>query len=190
MNILKNNIMKRILLLLAIVGMTALQGCSNDDDRVDNDTVGLVFDINKSFNAQGEIIFPFNAGEVFSGDVVLIYWMESTTTNGNPVWRLIPQNIYFPNNEYPSISGYLTYNYDFTTTEAKIWTETDINLASIPNYSVGQFFRVIVVPGQNPIFARSAGNKGKTVTQTVDYKDYEAVVKAYGIKEENIVTRK
>ncbi|TPD66948.1 hypothetical protein [Flavobacterium microcysteis] len=182
--------MKRILLLLAIVGMTTFQSCSNDDDRVDNDTVALVFDVNKSFNAQGEIIFPFNAGEVFSGDVVLIYWMESTTTSGNPIWRLIPQNISFPNNEYPGVSGLLTYNYDFTTTEATIWTETNINLASIPNYTVGQFFRIVVVPGQNPIFARTSENTGKSVAQTVDYNDYNAVVKAFGIKEQNIKTRK
>ncbi len=179
--------MKRIFLLLAIVGMTAFTGCSNEDD-VDNDTIGLVFDINRSFAADATIEFPFNTGEVYPGDVVLIYWMESTTASGDPVWRLMPQDIYFPNNEYPSLSGYLTYNYDFTTTEAIIYADTDLSLGAIPNYTVDQFFRVIVVPGQNPIFAKSANTK--TDLSTVDVSNYKEVVKAYGINESNIQVRK
>lgn len=176
--------MKRIFLLLTVVAMTALTGCSNDDDRVDNDTVGLVFDITRSFASNGTIEFPFNTGEVFSGDVVLIYWMEGTTSNGNPIWRLIPQDIYFPNNEYPNLTGFFTYNYDFTTTEAVIYADTDQNLAAVPNYTVNQIFRVVVVPGQHPVIAKSAGP-----TQNVDNKDYKAVVKAYGINDGNVPMR-
>lgn len=176
--------MKRIFLLLTVVAMTALTGCSSDDDRVDNDTVGLVFDITRNFSADGTIEFPFNSGEVFSGDGVLIYWMEGTTSNGNPIWRLIPQDLYFPNAEYPTLNGYLTYNYDFTTTEAIIYADTDQPLAAIPNYTVGQIFRIIIVPGQNPIQARTANT-----TPSVDTKDYQAVIKAYGINDSNVQMR-
>lgn len=179
--------MKRIFLLLAIVGMTAFQSCSDDDtaDQIDTDTdtIGLVFDINRDFNAAGRIEFPFEAGEVYPGDVVLIYWMEGTTTNGNPIWRLIPQDIYFPNNEYPGITGYLTYNFDFTTTEAVIYAESDVNLAAIPNYTQDQIFRIFVVPGANPIQARGSSQS------SIDVKDYESVAKAYGIKESNVIKR-
>lgn len=176
--------MKRIFLLLAIVGITAFQSCSSDDDVVvtDNDTVGLVFDINRTFSSNGEIVFPFEANEVFSGDVVLIYWMEGTTANGNPIWRLIPQDFYFPNNEYPGITGYLKYNYDFDTTQTIIYADTDINLASIPTFSRNQIFRIFVAPGSNPIQAKNAN-------ANIDYKDYDAVAKAYGIKESNVIKR-
>ena len=168
--------MKRIFLLLTVVAMTAFTGCSSDDDRIDNDTVGLVFDITRSFASDGTIEFPFNPGEVYSGDVVLIYWMESTTTSGNPVWRLIPQDFFFDN------GGYLTYNYDFTTTEAIIYADTDQVLSSIPDFTQGQIFRIVVVPGQNPIFAKSANS-------SVDTKDYNATVTAYGINDKNVQMR-
>lgn len=172
--------MKRIFLLLTVVAMTALTGCSNDDDRVitDNDTIGLVFDINRSFASNGTIEFPFEQGEVFPGDVVLIYWMESTTPNGNPVWRLMPQTVTFEG------GGFLTYNYDFDISEAIIYAESNLVLNSIPDYTVDQIFRIIVVPGQNPVIAKSA-----SPTKTVDNKDYNAVVKAYGINDSNVQMR-
>lgn len=177
--------MKRIFLLLAIVGMTAFQSCSSDDDVTvtDTDTVGLVFDITRTFGSNGQIVFPFQTNEVYPGDVVLVYWMEATTTSGNPIWRLIPQDFFFPNAEYPGINGFLTYNYDFDTTQAVIYADSDINLAAIPAYTQGQVFRIFVAPGQNPIQAKNAN------IPTVDYKDYDAVAKAYGIKESNVIKR-
>lgn len=176
--------MKRIFLLLAMVGMTAFQSCSDDDtaDQQDTDTIALVFDINRDFSSAGEIVFPFEPNEVFSGDVVLVYWME-TTTNGNPVWRLIPQDFFFPNNEYPGVTGFLTYNFDFSTTEAIIYADSDINLAAIPTFTQDQIFRIVVVPGLNPVQARG------TNASNLDTKDYEAVAKAFGIKESNVVKR-
>lgn len=177
--------MKRIFLLLAIVGITAFQSCSSDDDVVvtDTDTIGLVFDITRTFNAAGEIVFPFEANEVYPGDVVLVYWMEGTTSSGNPIWRLIPQDFFFPNAEYPGITGFLTYNYDFDVTQATIYADSDINLAAIPTFSQGQVFRIFVAPGRNPIQARMSS------ASSVDYKDYDAVAKAYGIKESNVIKR-
>lgn len=177
--------MKRIFLLLAIVGITAFQSCSSDDDAVvtDNDTIALVFDVTASFNSNGEIVFPFETGEVYPGDGVLVYWMESTV-GGNPVWRPVPQTVYFPNNEYPGLNGFITYNYDFTTTRTRIFLETD-SFGLIPNYTQSQIFRIVVVPGSDPIQVN-----GRAVNQsTVDVNDYNAVVKAYGIKESNVIKR-
>lgn len=181
--------MKRIFLLLAIVGMTAFQSCSDDDtaDQIDTDTdtIGLVFDVTADFNTAGEIEFPFESGEVYPGDVVLVYWMEGTTTNGNPIWRSIPNGVSFPNDEYPALTGNLNYDFDFTTTEAIIYAFSNINLAAIPNFTQDQIFRIFVVPGANPIQVNGrAANQPK-----VDFNDYEAVAKAYGIKESNVIKR-
>jgi len=172
--------MKRIFLLLAIVGMTAFQSCSDDDtaDQIDTDTdtIGLVFDVTASFNSAGEIVFPFEAGEVYPGDGVLIYWMESV---GAPVWRPVPQTLYFED------GAFLTYNYEFTRARAKIFADSDLNLATLSDYMIDQTFRIIVVPGADPIQVN-----GRVASQPkVDFNDYEAVAKAYGIKESNVIKR-
>lgn len=166
--------------------MTAFQSCNSDDtaDQKDTDTVALVFDVTASFNSNGDIVFPFETGEVYPGDGVLVYWLESTV-GGNPVWRPVPQTVYFPNNEYPALDGFITYNFDFTTTRTRIFVETD-SFGLIPNYTQGQIFRIVVVPGSNPVQVN-----GKVASQsTVDVSNYDAVAKAYGIKESNVIKRK
>ena len=91
--------MKRITILLAIVGIFSLQGCTTNDDTayVDNDTISEVFEVNNvSFNSlnaysRGVDLVP----AIYSSDMVLVYRL-SGIFQGQDVWKLLPESYYLP----------------------------------------------------------------------------------------------
>jgi len=91
--------MKRIFLLLAMVGMTAFQSCSDDDtaDQIDTDTIAEVFEINQNttFNAGNDytISYPL-IPQIYSSDMILVYRL-SGDDGGNDVWEALPQTYFF-----------------------------------------------------------------------------------------------
>ena len=165
--------MKRIFLLLTVVAMTAFTSCSSTDDRVDSDTIAEVFEIrNVNFTAAGNYgIFYDLVPAIFNSDMVLVYRL-SGSTGGNDVWQQLPKTIYFED------GSELDYNFDFTINDINIFMTGSFDLAQEPGYTNNQLFRVVVIPGY--LSNKSASAKA------VDFSDYKAVVKAYGLNDSNV----
>jgi len=170
--------MKRIFLLLAVVGMTAFQSCNSDDtaDQIDTDTIAEVYEIrNVNFINDGQgnysIISELDP-QIFNSDMILVY-RRSGSFNGNPIWEQIPQTIYFDNGHE------LNYNFDFTINDINIYLGYSDPSVLTPAFISNQLFRVVIIPGY-------LSNKGGT--SSVDLSDYKAVVKAYGLNESNMKT--
>lgn len=105
--------------------------------------VSGAFEIEIDFTAANNYQFIEAYGfDVFPSDVTLVYILWETI-DGQDIWRLIPQNVVFPD-------GVLTYNYDFTQTDVRFFLDgtTDFSLLD-PSYTQNQIFRVVVVPADN-----------------------------------------
>lgn len=169
--------MKRIFLLLTVAAMTAFTGCSSDDDRVDNDTIAEVFEINQntSFTAANnyQINYTLNP-QIYSSDMILIYRL-SGTSGGNDVWEALPQTYFFGGG-----AEFLQYTFDFTVNNINIYLESNFAPEEEPAFSVNQVFRVVIIPGYY-------SGVGK-VSNSVDLTDYNAVMKAYKLNGSNVKT--
>lgn len=177
--------MKRILLLLAIVGMTAFQGCSNDDDRIDRDTIAEVFEINQNTTftqANGYTINYSLVPPIFNSDMILIYRL-SGTSGGRDIWEALPQTYFFSNG-----AEFLQYTFDFTTANINIYIDSNFPAEQEPAFSVNQVFRVVIVPGFLSNKPAKSSDKGTVTPASVDYNDYYAVMKAYGLDDKNVKT--
>ena len=166
--------MKRISLILAFIGMITLQGCSNSNDDVDNDTIAEVFElrnVNFGFNAQnGYSIYQTLNPQISLSDIVLIYRLSGTIDPSTPIWQSIPRTLYLE-------QGELDYDFDFSKEDFTIYAGGTYDLSLTPIYLSNQTFRIVIVPG---FFSNKTNS-------TVDLSDYNAVVKAYNIKESKIV---
>ena len=170
--------MKINLTILALIGMFAFQACEGPmgpqgpqgpEGEPGITIVGEAFEVEVDFTSQNayEAIFDFNPAIVES-DVVLAYIQWEATANNQPVWRALPQNVFF--NE-----GVLIYNYDFTQSDFRVFLDGPIDYASLgADWTQNQVFRIVVVP------ADFAGAR-------IDWTDYEGVTKLLGIDEDDFV---
>lgn len=107
------------------------------------------------------------AQPIFESDVVLVY-IEWDNANGRPIWRLLPQVVFFE-------EGVLQYNFDFTDVDYAIFLETTFDPSILDNtWTRGQTFRIVVVPGE-------------FVNGRIDYTNYEGVMKLIGAEEKDVV---
>lgn len=167
--------MKRIFLLLAIVGMTAFTSCTNEDDNVDNDTIAEVFEINQNttFNAGNGYTINYSLiPAIYNSDMVLVYRL-SGTSGGNDIWEALPQTYFFGGG-----AEYLQYTFDFTVNDINIYIDSNFAAEEEPAFSANQVFRVVIIPGY-------LSNRGGT---GVDLTDYDAVIKAYDLDDSNVKT--
>lgn len=165
--------MKKITLILAFIGMITLQGCTSNDDNVDNDTISEVFElqnINFGFDTQnGYNIYQTLNPQIRLDDVILIYRLSGTIDSSTPIWQLIPRTLYL--NE-----GELDYDFDFSQEDFTIYAGGTYDLTLTPNYINNQTFRIVIIPGY-------FSNKMKS---GVDLSDYNAVVNAFHIDQSKI----
>ena len=160
--------MRKITLVLAFIGMITLGSCSTSNDDIDNDTISEVFRYNNVNFLPNDytVVLEFPHALYYDSDMVLVYRL-SGTFQGEPVWKLVPETYYFDD-------GTLDFRFDndYTRFDAEVHLE-GFDLAGLSNnVKLNQSFRVVVIPA-------SFGNK----TNTVDFKDYKAVVKAFHIDE-------
>lgn len=170
--------MKKFLpiLLIAFFGVFVIS-CENRDEVVipqDNDTYSRVFDVgNVNFTPDNSSVSSYayfgNLPTYFlSSDALLIY-RRTGNSGSNAVWQLLPTTDFLA-------QGELNYYFDYTVNDYKITADADFDL-SIQNtafknqYLNGQTFRVLLIPA--------------SFKTTVDLKDYNAVIKAYGIDDSN-----
>ncbi|RXM37767.1 hypothetical protein BOQ62_20975 [Chryseobacterium sp. CH21] len=178
--------MKKILLFLFLgaVGFTAYS-CDNSDDTVveqGKDTYSTAYDIIPKFNKEDSFTYHFDDAfnsALLESDVVLIYLQTGLTTNGAPIWKLLPYTEY-PNNGADKVE----YSYDFSKFDIGIDVRSTngVNLDNNPGYYTNKKFRVVIVPAKT-------GTSKNAAAATVDYSDYNSVIKYYNIDESKIKTK-
>ena len=134
--------MKKIITLLAVIGMFSLQSCTTTNDNVDNDTISTVYETKSvSFLPTGYAIRYTFPGAIYSSDMVLVYRLTGTS-NGNDLWEFLPETHYFSDG-----TRNFSYNFDFTRNDVQIYLEGN-NLSTLDAaYRLNQIFRIVVVPG-------------------------------------------
>ena len=169
--------MKKITLLIAFIGMIALQSCTvnEENDNVDNDTIAEVFElrnVNFSYNSStgGYFIYRSLNPQIYSSDNILIYRMSDLIDSNTPVWQLIPRTLYLSGGDE------LDYDYDFSREDFTIYADGTYNLSETPEYIFNQTFRIVIIPGY---FSNRSDVQ-------VDFNDYNAVIETFGINPNNI----
>ncbi|WP_026946867.1 hypothetical protein [Algoriphagus marincola] len=169
--------MKRLLAIIGIASIFAFQACEGPMgppgppglDGLDGvNIVGEAFEVEVDFTEANDYreIFEFDP-EIFESDVVLAYVLWETN-NGTPIWRPLPQNIFFQ-------EGVLIYNYDFSQFDFSVFLDGPIDYSLLADdWTQNQIFRIIVVP------ADFAGSR-------IDFSDYEAVTKLLEIEENDFI---
>lgn len=166
--------MKKILTLFAVVGLFAFTGCSNNDDDVDYDTISGVFDVpNVSFTSENDYSKSVPNPSAYASDVILVYRSAGVETNGNRIWKLLPET-YFTDDRGLDF----TYTFQFSRDYIDIFMDGyDLDGVN-SSYRLNQVFRIVIVPGD---FLGT----NKTVNKA-DYSDYNAVIKKYNINDKNV----
>ncbi len=169
--------MKKITLLIAFIGMIALQSCTvnEENDNVDNDTIAEVFElrnVNFSYNSStgGYFIYRSLKPQIYASDNILIYRMSDLIDSNTPVWQLIPRTLYLSGGDE------LDYDYDFSREDFTIYADGTYNLSETPEYIFNQTFRIVIIPGY---FSNRSDVQ-------VDFNDYNAVIETFGINPNNI----
>jgi hypothetical protein len=165
--------MKKIITLLAVVGMFSLQGCTGPEGPQgipgEDGLIAEVFElknVNFTYDAtDGYIIYQKLTPNIYASDVVLIYRLSGTINSSTPIWQPIPRTLYLT-------QGELDYDFDFSKEDFTIYAGGTYNLALTPQYLNDQTFRIVIVPGS---FAASL-NKS----------NYESVMLALNINESQI----
>jgi hypothetical protein len=161
--------MKKIVLLIAIATTFLFQGCTTKEE-IHADLLAEVFEVRTSFTAANNYsrLVTLNP-PIYNSDMVLVYRLFDVL-NGQSLWRQLPQAVYLP-------QGELDYNFDFTRNDIEIFLESDFDLATLGAFwSQNQVFRVVIIPGY---FSNKNNN-------AIDFNDYNAVVKAFKIKDNQI----
>lgn len=170
--------MKKIITILAVIGMFSLQGCTvTDSNTLDNDTIAEVFQLNNaSFNYNvddGYNIYEVLNPILYDEDVILIYrQIGSISATNAPIWQLIPRTIFLNNGRE------LDYDFDFSKGDFTIYAKGNYDLSLTPQYLNNQTFRIVIVPG-------SKSGSAKYANKNV-FSDYNAVIKKYKIDDSNV----
>ena len=165
--------MKKIILLLTLVGTFVFQGCTV---REETQIIVLpeVFEVTASFSAANNFarLVTLNP-PIYSSDMVLVYRLFDVV-GGEDVWRSLPQTVYLT-------QGELDYNFDFTKYDINIFLDSNFDLTTLSaSWAQNQVFRVVIIPG----YLTNRNSKA------IDFNDYNAVVKAFNIHENQIKTLK
>ena len=136
--------MKKIITLLAVFGILSFQSCTVNDNTpiVDNDTISEVFEVTTSFNSTNNYSKLVSLSPaIYASDVVLVYRL-SGISQGNDVWKLLPETRYFPDGTLD-----FGYNFDFTKNDVNIYMVGN-NLQTVStDFRLNQVLRIVIVPG-------------------------------------------
>nr|WP_315203466.1 hypothetical protein [uncultured Flavobacterium sp.] len=168
--------MKKIITLLAVIGMFGFQSCEGPEGPPGQDGFAPeseVFEVGPDFTGQNgySVIYPLDP-VMLSGDNILVY--ELVSTSGVDTWALLPQVYYF-NNGLESAQ----YNYTFTYNQFRIFIKGSLSdYSQLPNsFRLGKTFRVVIIIGDDGINAKKA---------KPNYSDYNAVIAKYKIDDSNV----
>ncbi|OCA71919.1 hypothetical protein BBH99_13270 [Chryseobacterium contaminans] len=180
--------MRKILPLILLAGLGFLTySCdnSNDDPVVvnpgkDNDTFPIMMDATGAFTAANNYTLTADIN-IQATDVVLVYRKE-----GN-MWQQIPKTYYIDDVTGLPTNRELDYNFKFNSSEVNVETKANFNQgtqmtsAETAKYLNNQTFRIVLVPAD-------PAKKTAKASNSVDFSDYNAVVKYYNIDESKVQT--
>jgi len=166
--------MKKVIALLAVVGMFSLQGCSGPEGvpgpAGQDGLLSEVFElknINFGYNSKdGYTIYQKLTPAIYASDVILIYRLSGTINSTTPIWQLIPRTLFL------SQGNELDYDFDFSKEDFTIYAKGNYDLATTPQYLDNQTFRIVIVPG--------------SFASTLNSKDYLGVMAALKLNENQI----
>jgi len=169
--------MKKIFLLLAVIGVSILSGCEGPEGLPgQNGQDGLLSEVFElkgvNFDYDNEIGYNIRRTlnpQIYASDAILIYRLSGTINSSTPIWQLIPRTLFLGDDE-------LDYDFDFSQQDFTIYAGGTFDLAFAPEYIQNQTFRIVILPGY-------FSGKSKS---TVDKNDYNAVIKAYKIDDSHI----
>ena len=154
------------------IGIIALQSCTKEEIIQNNNIEVQVIELTNvnftpSANAENNYskFFDFDPA-ILDNDMVLVYLLDSVSNNAD-IWRPLPQVYYLTDNLGPYE---VRYGFDFTRFDVRLFMTSDDWSAVSNAYTQNQVFRIVILPGYR---ARSASS--------VDFNDFNAVVKAYNI---------
>ncbi|CAM3940199.1 hypothetical protein FLAN108750_00320 [Flavobacterium antarcticum] len=164
--------MKRILLFLAVVGLTTLSSCDGDTGPQGpagpESEVFELQNVNFQLNQNNEYtIFQQLTPVILDSDNILIYRMAGTINAQTPIWQLIPRTLFLD-------EGELDYDFDFSRVDFTIYAGGTYNIATTPQFIQNQTFRIVIVPGY---FSKNS---------ELDFNDYNSVIKAFNIDDSKI----
>ena len=166
----------KIILIVAFIGMITLQSCVKEEivtpNNPDYDTISEVFEYTNVdfYSGSGYSVVLDFPHAIYTSDMVLVYRLASSGSSGD-VWKPMPETYYFND-------GTLDFGYDndFTRYDAQV-NLFGYDLPVLSNaFKLNQVFRVVVIPAYF----------GNRTVNSVDLKDYNAVIKYYDIDENNI----
>ena len=176
-NLKKKYVMKKILTLFAVIGLVAFSSCEGPEGPQGPEGpegapgyVNEIFEVNVNFTSGNNYstTFPLNP-VIAQTDNLLVYELVNTTNNID-TWALLPQ-LYYLN------GGSAQYNYDFSFDQFTIFIDASFALNTLPSaFTSNKVFRVVIIPGA--VYSKSANS--------VDYSDYNAVIKKYNIDDSNV----
>lgn len=163
-------IMKTTYTFLIAVSLILFQSCTIEDNTeyIDNDTIGEVFEITTSFNSTNSYskLVSLNPA-IFNSDVVLVYRLSGVTSQGNDIWKLLPE-LYFFNDGTLDFG----YKFDFTKNDIRISMFGNELQTVISEYKTNQVFRIVIVPAY--------------FSKTIDFTNINAVLSSLKIKDTQI----
>lgn len=175
---------KYLPLALLAVSSFFVVSCTTESNDVpvqteDHDTISYVMQLtNKNFqynNAAQTYYINQGITGMEKYDMALVY--VNTATSGAYVWQLLPYSDYVTSN--PSDNRQFQYSFDHTQTDVQIYASANYDLSTTPNIISGKTFRILLIP------ASGQGGKMAPGADTVNYKDYNSVVKYYNIDDSN-----
>ena len=171
--------MKKIITLLAIVGMFGFQGCTGPEGPPGQDgLISKVLEVTITFTSLNDYgaTIPLKT-KIYSGDNLLVYELRNTN-NGIDTWALLPQIYYFT-------GGTAQYNFNFSFDQFSIFIDASFPLSQLPtSFTSNKTFRIVIIPGNDG--KNTGGPNSKSAINKADYSDYKAVIKKYNIDDSNI----
>jgi hypothetical protein len=165
--------MKKVTLILAIIGMIMLQSCTTTNSTAApintiNSEVFEFSNVNFLPNSYSQLItFPH---ALYTADMILVYRLSGVTTQGTDIWKLQPETYYFNDGTLD-----FRYDYDFTRYDVNLYME-GYNLSTVTApYRLNQVFRVLTIPA----------NFGKQ--NKMNFTDYNAVANALQLDESKVI---
>lgn len=141
--------MKKILTLIAVVGLVVFSSCEGPEGPPGLDGVNVVGTVyenkapnyyNFTENNNYSVGFDFPQ-TLIDSDVVLVYRFDGVDNGGRPVWQALPETYYLADG-----TREFSFKFIFTKSYVDIYMDGK-NRANAPaSYRTNQIFRIVVVP--------------------------------------------
>lgn len=176
--------MKKIMILLAVVGTVMFTSCEGPEgppgydglDGQDGSPAEVYQVSGVSFTAANDYnpIIPL-VPAISTSEMVLVYRLAGN--DNGPVWKLTPELYYLEDGTFD-----FGYNYNFTINDVSIYMD-GFDLGNVTNaFRLNQTFRIVIIPGYLSTAAKSVKSAQP------DYSDYNAVIKKYNIDDSKVKT--